>query len=97
MYTNTHAMSKHKKLTVIFGNMTFLEKLSDGEDKAIINDARSMREIYNADSDVVEQYCEDVIGSGEYDSYLIPELYRFPIEYGKDSTKNMVIEEPQIL
>ena len=90
-------MSIHKKLTVIFGHMTFLEKAFDGEDKAIINDARLMKEYYNVDADVVEQYCEDVIGGGEYDSYLIPELYVHPVEYAEGSTKNMVIDEPQIL
>lgn len=63
-----------KQYLVIFGCISFYEKATDGIDKAIIYRIDETKMIYN------ESEAEKIIDDGIHDSYIIPELYEFPIE-----------------
>ena len=89
-------LQKHKKLTAILGNITFLEMFHDGEDRAIIQNALLIKEFYNESGAFVEEFCENLIENRTYDSYIISELYSYPIEFADGSTKNLVIDAPVI-
>jgi hypothetical protein len=59
---------------VIFGTITFLEKRTDGVDKAIVYQIDSRKMLTEAEA-------ERIIESGLFDSYLIPDIYNGDIEY----------------
>lgn len=63
-----------KQYLVIFGCISFYEKSNDGVDKAIVYRIDETKMIND------ESEAEKIIDEGIHDSYVIPELYKFPIE-----------------
>jgi alkanesulfonate monooxygenase SsuD/methylene tetrahydromethanopterin reductase-like flavin-dependent oxidoreductase (luciferase family) len=77
-----------KQWTVLLGTFDFFEENRDGEEKAVIEEARTVS-LYGTEDQILDQ-CEELLDTE--DGYLVPELYHFPIYNYDESVYHLELQ-----
>ncbi|HLO91582.1 MAG TPA: hypothetical protein VK172_10505 [Lentimicrobium sp.] len=77
-----------QKFTVILGEINFYEESQDDVTKAVVYNVQGILNL-NTTQEEAEEIAESLIKK-EYPSYVIPELYGFPIEYANANLLDLI-------